>query len=243
MADREARPLTRGIVSVPASAPLVSVIIPTYDRAGFVGDALASVVAQAYDPLEVIVVDDGSTDGTADVVAACERPVRWIQQEHRGVSAARNRGLAEARGELIAFLDSDDVWTEGSLRHRVAFLTDHPEAAAVHGKTRVRNLTAGTTLRRYADGEAVQHPCFGSMLVRRSAFAAVGMIDETFAHSEDVDWLCRAKEKGIVIIQTDHVVLEYRIHGGNMTSEVAENRAFLFRALKQSLDRRRRGAS
>ena len=224
-----------------ASAPLVSVIIPTYDRERFLGEALANAYAQAYEPLEVIVVDDGSTDATAELVTAFAHPVRYVRQEHRGVSVARNRGLAEAHGDLIAFLDSDDLWTDGSLRHRVDLLATHPEAAIAYGKTRVRNLVAGTQLRRYADGEAVHHPCFGSMLVRRSAFATVGGIDESFAHSEDVDWVCRANEQALVTIRTDRIVLEYRIHGGNMTSEVAENRAFLFRALKQSLDRRRGG--
>ena len=221
------------------ATPLVSVIIPVHDRESFICDALSSAYDQSYRPIEVVVVDDGSTDGTRRAVEAYERPVRYVYQDHAGVSVARNRGLAEAGGELIAFLDSDDLWTAGSLAHRVERLTAEPNAAVVYGKTRVRNLVTGSKLRRYADGEAVYHPCFGSMLIRRSAFDHVGMIDETFDHSEDVDWVCRANEKGVVTLRTDYVVLEYRIHGGNMTSEVVENRAFLFRALKQSLDRRR----
>jgi GT2 family glycosyltransferase len=120
-------------------------------------------------------------------------------------------------------------------------LLDNPSADVVYGKTRVRNLLPGTKLRRYADGEAVYHPCFGSMLIRRSAFEKAGTINESFDHSEDVDWLCRANENGVVTLRTDFVVLEYRIHGGNMTDAVEENRAHLFRALKQSLDRRRTG--
>ena len=90
--------------------PLVSVIVPAYNRAGFILDALASAYDQDYSPMEVVVVDDGSTDDTRDVVESFECPVRYVYQEHAGVSPARNRGLAEAKGELIAFLDSDDVW-------------------------------------------------------------------------------------------------------------------------------------
>ena len=222
--------------------PTVSAIIPAYNREGLLDDALRSAYAQGCEPMDVLVVDAGSTDGTARVVASFGRPVIYVRQEHRGVSAARNRGLAEARGELIAFLDSDDVWPEGSLRHRMELLAAHPEADIVYGKTRVRTLVAGQPkLRRYADGEAVHHPCFGSMLVRRSAFERVGKVDETFRDSEDIDWLCRAHEGGLVTVRTDQIVLEYRLHDGNMTSAIGPKREFLFQALKRSLDRRRRG--
>jgi glycosyltransferase involved in cell wall biosynthesis len=228
---------------VQSAAPLVSVLIPAFNRERFIGDAIASAYAQDYRPIEVIVVDDGSTDGTVVVVEGFDIPVRCVKQEHAGVSVARNRAIAEARGELIAFLDSDDLWTEGSLSHRVDLLMSSPGADIVYGKTRVTNLNKDTELRRYADGAAVFHPCFGSMLLRVSAFEKVGPVDETFEHSEDIDWVCRAKEQGLVTLATDRVVLEYRIHDSNMTSNIGENRGHLFRALKQSLDRRRGGGS
>jgi glycosyltransferase involved in cell wall biosynthesis len=221
--------------------PLVSVIVPAYNRAGFILDALASAYDQDYSPMEVVVVDDGSTDDTRDVVESFECPVRYVYQEHAGVSPARNRGLAEAKGELIAFLDSDDVWTAGSLLYRVRQLMENPHAEVAYGKTRVTNLVEGGKLRRYRDGEASHHPCFSSMLIRRSAFDKIGAVDESFEHSEDIDWVCRAKEGGIAILRTDFVVLNYRIHGGNMTSDVDTNRGFMFRALKKSLERRREG--
>jgi glycosyltransferase involved in cell wall biosynthesis len=223
------------------AAPLVSVIIPAYNRERLLPDALASVAAQGCDSLEVIVVDDGSTDGTARVAESHDAPVRCVIQEHRGVSIARNRGLRESRGELIAFLDSDDLWPASSLAHRLDLLRANPGADIVYGKTRVHNLVPQTTLRRYRDGEAIHHPSFGSMLVRRTVFDRIGLVNETFDHSEDIEWLCRAKEAGVPMLLTDEVVLEYRIHGGNMTSESVTNRQFLFRALKQSLDRRRSG--
>jgi glycosyltransferase involved in cell wall biosynthesis len=229
------------VIVVPSTSPLVSVIIPAYNRERLIGDALASAYAQDYEPIEVIVVDDGSTDKTRNVVESFDPRVRYVHQQHLGVSPARNRGLAEAKGELIAFLDSDDLWTEGSLSYRVQQLIDNSGTEIVYGKTRVQNMVDATRLRRYADGEAVHHPCFSSMLIRRSAFEKVGGIDEAFDHSEDIDWVCRANEKQIVTLRTDYVVLEYRIHGGNMTSDIGENRGFLFRALKQSLDRRRKG--
>jgi glycosyltransferase involved in cell wall biosynthesis len=226
---------------VHSAAPLVSVIIPAFNRERLLPDALASVRAQRCGSLEIIVVDDGSSDATAAAAEAFDPSVRCLRQEHRGVSAARNRGLAEARGELIAFLDSDDLWPEGSLAHRIELLRTNPHVEVVYGKTRVHNLIPQTTLRRYRDGEAIHHPSFGSMLVRRTVFDRIGGINEAFEHSEDIDWVCRAKEAGVVMLLTDHVVLEYRIHGANMTSDATTNRAFLFRALKGSLDRRRTG--
>jgi GT2 family glycosyltransferase len=117
----------------------------------------------------------------------------------------------------------------------------NPSAEIVYGKTRVHNLVPQTTLRRYREGEAIHHPSFCSMLIRRTVFDRVGAVNESFGHSEDVEWLCRAKEAGVVMVLTDEVVVEYRIHGANMTTQAAENRGFLFRALKESLDRRRGG--
>ena len=188
-------------------------------------------------------VDDGSTDDTRGVVESFDRPVRYFRQEHAGVSPARNRGITESKGEFIAFLDSDDVWTEGSLSFRLQQLLENPQADVAYGKTRIVNLSKTEGLRRYREGEAIHHPCFGSMLIRRSAFERIGVIDESFEHSEDIDWVCWAKEGGLAILQTDYVVLEYRIHGGNMTSDIGTNRGFMFRALKQSLDRRALRAS
>jgi glycosyltransferase involved in cell wall biosynthesis len=223
------------------AAPLVSVIVPAYNRERLLPDALASIAAQDCDALEVVVVDDGSTDGTARVAETYGDPVRCVVQEHRGVSIARNRGLRESRGKLIAFLDSDDVWSANSLAHRLDLLRANPEVDVVYGKTRIHNLVPQTTLRRYKDGEAIHHPSFGSMLIRRAVFDRVGFVNEQFEHSEDIEWLFRAKEAGVPMLLTDEVVLEYRIHGGNMTSEATTNRQFLFKALKQSLDRRRAG--
>jgi hypothetical protein len=123
----------------------------------------------------------------------------------------------------------------------MALLAEHPRAAFVYGKTRLRYLIDETRLRRHPDGTELHHPCFGSILARRSAFARVA-IDETFETSEDVDWLARTREAGLVGVRSDQVVLEYRIHGGNVTSHLlGETQALLFRALKRSLDRRRRG--
>ena len=107
--------------------PQVSVIIPTYNRAHLVGEAIDSVLSQTYDDLELIVVDDGSQDGTRDVVAAYGSRLTYLHQEHRGVSAARNRGIEEARGNYLSFLDSDDLWLKEKLFLQMESMKLHPE--------------------------------------------------------------------------------------------------------------------
>jgi hypothetical protein len=107
---------------------IVSVVIPTYNRAELVRETVASVLQQSHPPSEVIIVDDGSTDGTAAVCAAFVEPVRYIRQENAGVSAARNRGIREARGDWIAFVDADDVWVPQKLEVQLAALHQVPEA-------------------------------------------------------------------------------------------------------------------
>lgn len=109
----------------------VSAIIPTYNRAAFICEAVQSALAQAYDNLEVIVVDDGSTDDTRGALARYEGDIHYIYQDNRGVSEARNTAIAASRGEFIAFLDSDDIWLPGKLACQVDFLLTHPEVGMV----------------------------------------------------------------------------------------------------------------
>jgi len=111
---------------------LVSVIIPTYNRASFLKRAIESVLAQTYEAIEIIVVDDGSTDDTHTLVASYGDKVLFIRQNHEGASAARNRGLLLARGEFIAFLDSDDYWAKEKLAEQLTALEQHPEAAVCY---------------------------------------------------------------------------------------------------------------
>jgi len=110
----------------------VSVIIPAYNGAAFLPEAIDSVLAQDYEPLEILVVDDGSTDDTHDVLRPYAPRIRYFYQENRGPSAARNLGIERARGDLIAFLDADDRWLPGKLAAQVAALGTQSAAALVH---------------------------------------------------------------------------------------------------------------
>ena len=115
--------------------PLVSVLVPTFNRAHLVPEAIRSVLSQDYAPFEVVVVDDGSTDDTATVInQEFGRRIRYIRQENAGPGAARNTGIRASSGEYIAFQDSDDIWLPGKLRAQVDALNRHPECALVYGK-------------------------------------------------------------------------------------------------------------
>lgn len=179
--------------------PLVSVIIPTYNRAWTVEKAIDSVLAQDYPDFEVIVVDDGSTDATQRVLSSYKNAIIPIRQANRGVSAARNRGVAEASGRLIAFLDSDDYWQSQKLSVQVAFFNAHPDALIC--QTQEIWIRNG---RRVNPGKRHQKPsgmifvpsldlCLVSpsaVMVKRRLFTELGGFDENLPACEDYDlWL------------------------------------------------------
>ena len=191
---------TSGLAS--GGRPAVTVIIPTYNRAGLLPRALGSVLAQTFGDFEVLVVDDGSTDGTADVLAGYDDVrIRYLRQaQNRGVSAARNRGLREARGELVAFLDSDDVWFPDKLALQVERFGELPESVGLlYGGVENDDGRGGRDVRvptrrggLYGD-LLLTNPIHGTsgVMVRRNVVAAVGFFDEAAPAIEDYDYWLR----------------------------------------------------
>jgi hypothetical protein len=196
----------------------VSVVIPTYNRAHSVVDAIASVLGQSYRDLELIVVDDGSTDDTPSrVTAIADRRLSYVRGRHEGVSAARNLGVQRSRGELIAFLDSDDLWQHDKLVQEVACLDRHPHADVVfsdlekrHGDRVFPSFMRETAVfsrrlrgRSYPQGLVLEpremQMCLleevpikpSALVVRRKAFDRVGGFDEAWTSSEDWEFLLR----------------------------------------------------
>jgi glycosyltransferase involved in cell wall biosynthesis len=220
--------------------PLVSVVIPVHNGERFLGEALRSVQEQGYPALEVLVVDDGSTDGSAAVAAAFPEPVRYLRQSRAGPAAARNRGIETARGEVVALLDADDVWPAGALRARVDHLLAHPEAEIVQGL--VQQLRARQDAPGFEPwGEPYQYVNLGSAVYRRAVFERVGPFDESLWENEDNDFFLRAWEHRVVKHVLDQVALLYRRHNGNMSPD--DQHFSLVRVFKKHLDRvRARGA-
>jgi glycosyltransferase involved in cell wall biosynthesis len=207
-------------VSIPATAQetavLLSVIVPTFNYARYIGAALDSIFSQdiPLPSMEVIVVDDASTDDTAAVLARQGSRIRVISRaDNAGAAAARNTGLAAARGSVIGFLDADDLWTVGHLRALLAWLATDSPYDLVRGRTR-------TVTRRAAlpdlVGEDLLHPILvGACLYRASVFQRVGVFDESLRQGEDVDLNARIAEAGLREARVDEAVLVYRRHGQN----------------------------
>ncbi len=193
---------------------LISVIAPAFNAVGFYAPWLQSIAAQNYGNLEVILVDDGSTDDLPARAAQAPGWVRYIRQENRGPAAARNTGLAAATGEFIAFLDLDDLWTPGHLTRTAAALTSHPEHGIAQGL--IRNFCYEGGLPFYCS-RAYRFINLGSGLFRRSVFEECGLFAENMRFAEDFDFLIRCWEQGIRKVELDALSLCYQRHPGNMT--------------------------
>lgn len=224
------------------ATPLVSVIVPVYNGDRFLAEAVDSIQRQDYGRLEIVVVDDGSTDGTPAVASRLAGEVRYVRQDNAGTPAARNTGLRVARGTLIGFLDADDLWTDRKLAIQVPQLMEPSAAEIVLGYTEVASLAGGEV-----NGRAARPPAplltLGAALVRRSAFRRAGLFDETLRYCDDVDWFLRAKEAGLSLRIHDDLVQVYRRHDRNLTNDRDLDRRSFVAVLKRSLDRRRRAGA
>ena len=219
---------------------LISVIVPVYNGEVFLADAIGSILKQGCYPLEIIVVDDGSTDGTAAVVRRFSETTRYIYQNNSGPPSARNTGLKAAGGNLIAFLDADDLWPDGTLKFQLSLMAQHPNADIVIGLKRFENLgnyrkTADTDI---ASSKTMLSLNLASALFKRHVFDAIGLFDSSLRHCDDWDWFMRAREQGIALFLHNRTTLIQRRHEHNLTNNVKEGNEFVLKMLKKSIDRR-----
>ena len=222
----------------------VSCIIPVFNGARYLRETLDSVVRQTHPPAEIIVVDDGSTDDSVAVARQFGSRVTVISQANAGHAAARNRGIAAARGEFVAFVDADDLWTDEKIERQLARFAARPELGASFAH--LQNFWSPEVAEaERSGGDDVTRPVPGyssvTMLARRELFTTtVGPLDETLSHGNDRDWFCRAAEKGVVLEMLPEVLVHRRLHATNRSSALgATSRSEYLRILKASLDRRR----
>jgi glycosyltransferase involved in cell wall biosynthesis len=227
----------------PGDQPRISVVMPVYNGEQYLDQAIQSVLDQEYALLELLVIDDGSADGTARVANRYLPTVQYHYREHAGLAATRNFGTAVATGEFLAFLDADDVWAPGKLTRQVAALRADPTLDAVFGRMEqfvspeLDRAIQDRLRPRVADLAALS-PC--TLLIRTESYRRVGELDPAWKVGEFLDWLLKAREHGLRTQMLEEVVLRRRIHRDNMGLREKDSRGDYARILKASLERRRR---
>ena len=222
--------------------PALSVIVPVFNGEQFIREAVENVISQDYPSLEIIIIDDGSMDNTADIIKQLPYEIRYFTfgQGNNGPAAARNMGIREAMGEYIAFLDADDLWPRNNLYMLVSELLQNADVDVVHGYAQLACYNPETRTYEYSGSPIGLFPYYiGAALYRRSAFAKVGLFDPTLRYGEDSDWFMRARELKVGIKRLDDITLIVRRHGKNMTHDKSPAELNQLRVLKKSLDRMR----
>lgn len=224
-------------------APLISCVIPVFNGERFVAEALESVFAQTYRPIEVVVVDDGSTDSTAEMLGSFGGRITVICQPHAGAPVARNRGIEAAAGELVAFQDADDLWLPEKLKLQAERLVARPEAGLC--TCLVENFWEPELAEEAERLHDTLHarPRLASwpgVLARRDVLDHVGALDTGVHFNDAREWLHRAKAMDVVVEHVDRVLVHRRIHLDNMSRGRAElEPALLLRLAERALARRR----
>jgi glycosyltransferase involved in cell wall biosynthesis len=231
----------------------VTVVIPVFNAERYLGEAIESVLIQGDQVLEIIVVDDGSTDESAAVAKGFGERVQIIRQSNLGPAAARNRGLTASRAEYIAFLDADDLYTSDKFTLQLPRLDRHPEVDIVIGQLRhwrpQDNQAVPVSVEPSDEQRSLQMtnwsgwnglPSFTTGIFRRKVFDRVGLLDESMLQAEDWDWFLRARETGVRMLLHQDVVLNRRHHKDNVTQNREIATRFTALAIGRSMARRRR---
>jgi glycosyltransferase involved in cell wall biosynthesis len=222
--------------------PLVSAIIPVYNGERYLAQAIESVLAQTYRLIELIVVDDGSVDSSADIAKSYQE-VQSIHQTNQGHGAAKNAGIQAAQGEFLAFLDVDDLWEPNKLDLQVGHLIKHPHIGYTICKARTF-LEHGTDLPSWLGRDQLEEasPLYvpSALVVRKTVIEEIGDFDTTYRHANDCDWFFRAKDADFTMAIVPHVLLHRRIHSSNMSYETPAMASEMLRALKSSIARKQK---
>ena len=222
---------------------LVSVIMPVHNGERYLAEAVESVLGQSYTPFELIVMDDGSTDRSAQIAQGFgPAALRYHYQVNAGQSAARNRGVQLATGPLLAFLDHDDYWAPEKLALQVAVLSNAPSVEAVFGHVRQfvsPDVEPAAAARVRYHAEIMPGHVPGTMLIRREVFDRVGLFDARLRVGEFVHWYARAVDLGLRSVLLPEVVMHRRLHSDNLGIKQKAESVQYVRVLKATLDRRR----
>jgi glycosyltransferase involved in cell wall biosynthesis len=225
---------------------LVSVVVTVYNGAPYLAEAIDSVVAQTHQPVELIVLDDGSTDGSGEIALGYGESLRYARQERGGIGVARNAAVELAQGRYLAFLDADDRFVPTKLESQLALLDEDPGLDMVFGRITEfvspdLDESAKALLRAPVHDEPWRMT--NLMLIRRESYDRVGPFSTTLRVGVGVEWYTRALEAGLREAIAPLVVLERRLHASNNGIQERDARLQYLHVLKQSLDRRREQAA
>jgi glycosyltransferase involved in cell wall biosynthesis len=216
-----------------------SVIMPVLNGAPFITEAVNSVLSQLTNSDELLVIDDGSTDHTRQLLSSSDRRLRVFDSNRRGPSAARNVGLINSRGDLIAFLDHDDLWPAGRHAALAAALTQNHGANAAVGRVRIQ-VEPGAPADGYLNLDGRFAPSLLlTCLYRRSLITQVGLFDESLRYGEDLEYYLRLADAGLALVHCDHDGLIYRRHWHNATNTAPPSHGVLLQLLYRRLQRAR----
>lgn len=222
---------------------LVSVIIPVFNAERYLGEALESVLRQVHTPVEIIVVDDGSTDGSSAVAKGFGPAVRVVTQPNQGPSVARNCGIGLAHGDYLAFLDADDLWMKYKLQRQLQALTADPALDMVFGQVEQfysPELSLLTVPPDLGQRHVLAGLHVGAMLIRRTAFLQVGSFAPQWQVAHFIEWYNRAQTCGLKSLVLPDVVMRRRIHTSNLGIRAStQARVEYLRLMKATLDQRR----
>jgi len=217
----------------------ISVIVPVFNREVYLREALDSILKQTRPADEIIVVDDGSTDGSGEVARSYRERVRCIPQANQGIGGARNTGIAAAQGDLIALLDSDDLWGKTKLERQCDTLSQHPELDFIFCRMISFSAPEADQPEQPSFNKEEMAACLASgLLARREVFTKTGPYETDLRVGEFVSWIGRTQELGLRYDILPEVLLYRRVHGGNSVHDKAAKIDYV-RLLKRQLDRRR----
>lgn len=222
---------------------LVSVIIPVYNGEKYLAQAIESALAQTFERTEVIVIDDGSTDGSAEVAWGFLPAVKYCYQPNSGTGAARNRGIESASGDFFSFLDADDLWLPEKLSLQMPAFRDNPEIEAVFGHVRQfysPDLDEADRSKIRCPDEITPGWLPYTMVIKKTAFFRVGMFETNWKVGQDVSWIMRAKEMGLGTHMLPDLLYMRRLHKSNKGITHREFINDRVKILKAALDRRRK---
>ncbi len=228
---------------MPQVNPLVSVIIPVFNTGRYIAEAIDSVLNQSYEPIEILVIDDGSTDNTSVIVNRYLESVQYYFQENRGTGTARNRGTQLAHGEFFAFLDADDIWLPEKLSEQMRAFEADDKTGIVFGQVEQfysADISDSVRQKISISPRAVPGHIPSAFVIRRDVFFHVGLFDTRLQVGEFEDWFARAIEQEQPMATIPQLVTRRRIHDNNKGIVCRQHFHQRLAILKASLDRRRR---